>query len=1017
MIIVPSADALGYVGDVSVTVSAESHLIQETRWGDEVSIKGFGRMLIPGKPDLPAMIHSIAIPPGAELTSITFEAVKKVILPGRYRIPPAPLPGVIGEEDPVLYERDRKRFEANYKEIYESDEPFPSGPGEFVRRAGYRKYNLVDVRITPFSYKPLSGVLVYRPEITIHIGYTLPDPLPRGSNPHDNMVRTEEIARDIILNYDQAQDWYGNKDPAGQNGLHDFVIITLDSLTEAVIPLVEWEKAKGRTVKVVTRDWIAASYTGYDLAEKIRNFLRDKYPSSAWGIQDVLIAGHWNEIPLRLCEQDTGFGKPRTDYYYAELSLPDSQSWDMDGDHLWGENSDPLDFYAEVNVGRLPWSDAETVEHICNKCVAFENHYDPAFKKNILLLGAFTWPNTDNAVLMEYKTEQGLHPWMADWTSTRLYEQHIVNYSQYPCDYALTHANLVDVWANGKFAVVNLSSHGMPTYVYTTAQGTIIEAILSDYDCPELDDDYPAIMFADACSTSETDTKTCLGREMMKQGTVGYLGATKPSYGVGGWSHPSHGSGNSFDYYFTTRITSGIDTLGGSHQWALRKMYTHGLWLDNRFETFEWSTLFGNPCLGLCTDPVLKMSFPEGLPAGMNHLGLETELTLKIENGLEQFVSGTGYVHYRFDPGEPYITLPLEPAGDDLYEVCLPYTSPGDEPEFYFSAHGGGGTIFTSPYYAPEKVYAFDVALHEPVLVDDFESDRGWSVFNYLMQDGEWERGDPEETHILSDPVQPEEDHSILGTQCFVTGKSGGAPDDDDVDGFKTTLISPEFDLSGTDGMVSFYYWFYHSDTGKPFPMRIMVNDGLHWDVDVLTATHSPQWNHFTFRVSDFVEPADSMVVKINVSDYPDDDIVEGLVDDFKVERFNNHPSLWSDAYLVPAATGGSVNFSIDATASNAFRKYILLGSVSGTVPGTPLPGGDTTLPLEWDVLTTLILNNINSPLFSNFLGILDKDGGGAAKLTIPPLPAGCAGIHIYFAFTLFDPCDFVSNPLYIRIE
>ena len=42
---------------------------------------------------------------------------------------------------------------------------------------------------------------------------------------------------------------------------------------------------------------------------------------------------------------------------YAELSLPDNQSWDMDGDHRWGEDEDPIDFYAEVNVGRIPWTE------------------------------------------------------------------------------------------------------------------------------------------------------------------------------------------------------------------------------------------------------------------------------------------------------------------------------------------------------------------------------------------------------------------------------------------------------------------------------------------------------------------------------------------------------------------------------------------------------------------------------------------------------------------------------------
>jgi len=140
--------------------------------------------------------------------------------------------------------------------------------------------------------------------------------------------------------------------------------------------LVDWEEAKGKDVKVVTTSWISSNYNGYDLAEKIRNFLRDKYPSNEWGIEDVLIVGDYDNVPMRRCAQDVGYGKPETDYYYAELSLPDSQSWDADGDHQYGENSDPIDFYTEVNVGRIPWSSSSTVEHICEKTVS----YDPKLR-------------------------------------------------------------------------------------------------------------------------------------------------------------------------------------------------------------------------------------------------------------------------------------------------------------------------------------------------------------------------------------------------------------------------------------------------------------------------------------------------------------------------------------------------------------------------------------------------------------------------------------------------------------
>ena len=70
---------------------------------------------------------------------------------------------------------------------------------------------------------------------------------------------------------------------------------------------------------------------------------------------------------MRRCAQNTGYGQPETDFYYAELSEPDSTSWDSNGNHQWGENSDPIDFHTEVNVGRIPWSTPSIVENICKK--------------------------------------------------------------------------------------------------------------------------------------------------------------------------------------------------------------------------------------------------------------------------------------------------------------------------------------------------------------------------------------------------------------------------------------------------------------------------------------------------------------------------------------------------------------------------------------------------------------------------------------------------------------------------
>jgi hypothetical protein len=583
-----------------VTIPVGEYRISPTPQGGRVTVEGYGSLLVPGKPRLPSRIFAIAIPPGADVIGVTYDAPNAVVLPGRYRVPAAALPRVIGQSNPDVDGRRERAYRENHDAVYGSDDPYPAAVAQLVRRAAYRKYNLVDVRVTPLAYRPRSGRLVLHPDITVHVDYAMPG-RPSGVIV-DELVRTEKVARQVILNYDQAAAWYPRRGAAAE-GLGSLVVITLDSLIVPVAPLVSWESGKGRSVEVVTTSSIEAACDGYDLAEKIRNFLREKYPSEEWGVEDVLLVGHYDDVPMRRTAQDIGWGQPETDFYYAELSLPDAQSWDADGDHQWGESSDPIDFYAEVNVGRIPWSQARAVRDICEKSIAYEQNDDPSYKKNILLLGAFFWnddphPRTDTAVLMEAKVDQ---PWMTDWTMTRMYEQNDECHSEYWCDYPLLPANVMSVWSTGRFAFVNWAGHGSPTSSHIYGLG--MPAFIASSDCPSLNDEYPAIIFADACSNSDTDHLN-IGQAMLKQGGVGFLGATKVAYGCPGWEDPSDGSTQSLDYYFTTYVTSGEDTLGQAHQRALRDMYVQGLWNSVKYETFEWGALWGNPNLRLTTaDP------------------------------------------------------------------------------------------------------------------------------------------------------------------------------------------------------------------------------------------------------------------------------------------------------------------------------------------------------------------------------------------------------------------------------
>lgn len=107
---------------------------------------------------------------------------------------------------------------------------------------------------------------------------------------------------------------------------------------------------------------------------------------------------------------------------------------------------------------------------------------------------------------------------------------------------------------------------------------------------------------------------------MMKQGAVGFLGANKVAYYSSGWDDPSDGSDQSLKYFFKSAVTSENYTQGQAHQYALREMYTKGLWIDLRYETFIHGSLWGNPDLGIASyvtnDPPAKPATPDGPAKG-----------------------------------------------------------------------------------------------------------------------------------------------------------------------------------------------------------------------------------------------------------------------------------------------------------------------------------------------------------------------------------------------------------------
>ena len=180
-------------GTISVNIPIDSFEIKSTEYGDEITVEDFGHLLIPGKPNVPTKIYSIAIPPGAEITDLRYETSDGEILDDEFNVPPVSSPGVAGRVNTEVQQNEQKIYDDNYESVYLSDEPYPASIVEFVRNAGFRKYNLVDVRVNPFTYNPLSKELVFYSEIKILVDYTIPEDFSTNEIMIDNSEKMETL--------------------------------------------------------------------------------------------------------------------------------------------------------------------------------------------------------------------------------------------------------------------------------------------------------------------------------------------------------------------------------------------------------------------------------------------------------------------------------------------------------------------------------------------------------------------------------------------------------------------------------------------------------------------------------------------------------------------------------------------------------------------------------------------------------------------------------------------------------
>ena len=409
----------------TVMFTDEDLLFKKVNGYDVIELKGYLTVLNPGEPRLPRVVQSLLIPAGALPVSVELVADEWVEMPGKYYIVPAqpdvPLPMPGKTFTPKEYPPDL--------DIYSSYNLYPDKKIELIGSGNMNGYRIAHIELFPIRYKPAKGVLIMATSITYRLTYA-----EHQVSDFTPSIRQKEIFAEAVRGHVvNPQDIvYCAPRVAGTGiglsvvppGYYEYVVISESPMDTVFQRLADWKTKKGVPATVVLVSWINSNYAGYDLQEKIRNFIIDA--RNNWGTIYVLLggSGDYNSAGQNIVPTRKGwytlYGGPDNDSLPADLYYSDLDgNWDFDGDHTYGELGDSVDMYADVYVGRASVYNIAMAQNFVYKVLTYERNPPVDYIEKLMLPAAIIWPSYDERPMQDSIFR--IAP--SDWQKSKMYER------------------------------------------------------------------------------------------------------------------------------------------------------------------------------------------------------------------------------------------------------------------------------------------------------------------------------------------------------------------------------------------------------------------------------------------------------------------------------------------------------------------------------------------------------------------------------------------------------------------
>ena len=225
---------------------------------------------------------------------------------------------------------------------------------------------------------------------------------------------------------------------------------------------------------------------------------------------------------------------------------------------------------------------------------------------------------------------------------------------------------------------------------------------------------------------------------------------------------------------------------------------------------------------------------------------------------------------------------------------------------------------------------------------------------------GVWGRMDPVGTYTTGGAIcQPELDHTPgTGVNCFVTdGRAGSSINTYDVDGGRTSLVSPTWDLSAYQSAYLDLWSWYSNDLGNnpstdSLHLMLSSDGGTTWTNIMYTNAHWEYWKEDLLNLGSYITLTSQVKLRIIAADVGTTATVEAAVDDICVYGMGPQPQTPANLvavideadvhlYWQAAANAGGYRIEVASTPNGTYSTLATVGSaqtdylhLNGTVSG-----------------------------------------------------------------------------------